>query len=132
MTTPEVTGWRCGLCAALADAEYHPPPTPDTKCSRCSSIADPCGRMLAEVVQLRDEVRELRRPNAIGSLTSSVTAPTAPPGDDTIDAKEAAELLRLPSVRALYAAVRRLQVPATRLGDRRLRFSRSKLTELVR
>ena len=44
-----------------------------------------------------------------------------------LTSEEAAAYLRLPSVRALYQAVRRGQVPAHRLGPRRLRFSRAEL-----
>lgn len=44
-----------------------------------------------------------------------------------LDADQAVQHLRLPSRRALYAAVRRGQVPAHRLGHRRLRFHRAEL-----
>jgi excisionase family DNA binding protein len=44
-----------------------------------------------------------------------------------LSADAAAEYLGLPSRRALYQAVRRGQVPARRLGPRRLRFSRADL-----
>lgn len=44
--------------------------------------------------------------------------------------EQAAPFLGLPSVRALYQAVRRGQVPAHRLG-RRLRFRREELDRLL-
>jgi len=49
-----------------------------------------------------------------------------------LTALEAAKYLGLPSVAALYQAVRRGQVPAHRLGPRRLRFSRTELDEAIR
>jgi excisionase family DNA binding protein len=47
-----------------------------------------------------------------------------------LDAEEAAEYLRLRSVRALYDHVRRGRVPAHRLG-RLLRFRRSELDAML-
>jgi excisionase family DNA binding protein len=44
-----------------------------------------------------------------------------------LNAAEAAVYLSLPSVRALYQAVRRGQVKCHRLGPRRMRFSRREL-----
>jgi excisionase family DNA binding protein len=60
------------------------------------------------------------------------TTPRIVPGGgprqgEWLTAKEAVAYLRLPSARALYQAVRRGQVPAHRLGPRRLRFSRAEL-----
>jgi excisionase family DNA binding protein len=48
-----------------------------------------------------------------------------------ITADEATAHLGLPSRKALYAAVARGQVPAHRLGRRRLRFNRSELDSLL-
>jgi len=52
---------------------------------------------------------------------------TVPNPATWLDADQAVQHLRLPSRRALYAAVRRGQVPAHRLGERRLRFHRAEL-----
>ena len=46
-------------------------------------------------------------------------------------AAEAAEYLRFNSKKALYQAVRRGQVPAHRLGPRKLRFRRVELDQLL-
>jgi hypothetical protein len=51
------------------------------------------------------------------------TTPTTP----WLSAPEATRYLRLPSVRALYQAVRRGWVPAHRFGPRQLRFHRLEL-----
>ncbi len=48
-----------------------------------------------------------------------------------LTADEATVFLGLPSRKALYAAVERGQVPAHRLGRRRLRFSRDELDALL-
>ena len=48
-----------------------------------------------------------------------------------LTAEAAATYLGLPTAQALYQAVRRGQVPVSRLGKRRLRFSRSELDLLL-
>ncbi len=48
-----------------------------------------------------------------------------------LNADEATAYLGLPTRKALYAAVERGQVPAHRLGRRRLRFSRDELDALL-
>ena len=48
-----------------------------------------------------------------------------------IDADSAYVHLCMPSRRALYQAVRRGQVPAHRLGKRRMRFLRAELDQLL-
>ncbi len=48
-----------------------------------------------------------------------------------LTADEATVYLGLPTRKALYAAVARGQVPAHRLGRRRLRFDRSELDSLL-
>ena len=48
-----------------------------------------------------------------------------------LGATEAAGYLGLPSRKALYQAVRRGQVPAHRLGARRMRFRRVELDEVL-
>jgi excisionase family DNA binding protein len=50
---------------------------------------------------------------------------------DWLTAVEAAAYLGLPTVQALYQAVRRGQIPACRLGKRRLRFNRTQLDSLL-
>jgi excisionase family DNA binding protein len=44
---------------------------------------------------------------------------------------EAVRYLGLPSLKALYQAVRRGQIPAHRLGLKRLRFNKRELDELM-
>jgi excisionase family DNA binding protein len=58
------------------------------------------------------------------SLTQHVPSPW-------LSASEATRYLRLPSVRALYQAVRRGWVPAHRFGPRQLRFHRWELDKLL-
>jgi excisionase family DNA binding protein len=59
-------------------------------------------------------------------------APNAPifPGTEWLDADEATTYLRLPTRKALYAAVARGTIPAHRLG-RRVRFLRPELDSLL-
>jgi hypothetical protein len=118
------TRWWCAGCAIMEEAPLADAPSVDSVCAKCGKIADPCAAALRAVLELRAELEADRR-------AAAVSAATAPPVDDTIDATAAAELLKLPSVKALYAAVQRAQVPALRFG-RRLRFSRSALEELIR
>jgi len=54
-----------------------------------------------------------------------MTAPN--PSTPWLDADEACQYVRLRSRKALYHCVRRGQIPAHRLGARRLRFSRAEL-----
>ncbi len=58
--------------------------------------------------------------------------PVAGVGDGWLTTDEAVTYLGLPSRKALYQAVRRGQVPARRLGVRRMRFSRVELDRLLR
>lgn len=48
-----------------------------------------------------------------------------------LTADQAVEYLGLPSRKALYQSVRRGQVPAHRLGERRLRFHRDELDQIL-
>lgn len=57
--------------------------------------------------------------------------PRPPTGPRWLTADEAAFHLGLPSRKALYAAVERGQVPAHRLGRRRLRFRLDELDSLL-
>jgi excisionase family DNA binding protein len=54
-----------------------------------------------------------------------------PPAGLWLTADEATAYLGLPTRKALYAAVARGQVPARRLGRRRLRFNRVELDALL-
>lgn len=126
------TGWKCIMCSALSSVEYAPPPSPETTCVSCNEVANPCALLRAEVAQLRGEIRELRRPNGATALASSVTAPTTKVDDDAMTAEEVAKFLKLPTPKAVYAAARRGTIPFVRLGNRRLRFSRAQLEELLR
>jgi hypothetical protein len=58
-------------------------------------------------------------------------SPTDEQASGWLTANEATVLLRFPSRKALYDAVSRGQVPAHRLGRRRLRFSRLELESLL-
>jgi excisionase family DNA binding protein len=51
--------------------------------------------------------------------------PTIPP--TWLNSAEAATYLRMPSVRALYQAVRRGLIPVHRVGRRSMRFNRTEL-----
>ena len=51
--------------------------------------------------------------------------------DIWLDAKNAAAYLALPTVKALYAAVARGEVPAHRFGKRRLRFKVVELAKIM-
>lgn len=44
-----------------------------------------------------------------------------------LNSTEAATYLRMPSVRALYQAIRRGQIPVHRVGPRSMRFNRAEL-----
>ncbi len=57
--------------------------------------------------------------------------PTLPRPSEWLSADEAAAYLRLPSRKALYAAVARGTVPVHRLGRRRVRFHRGELDALL-
>ena len=56
---------------------------------------------------------------------------TTPQPTEWLDADEATTYLRLPTRKALYAAIARGTVPAHRLG-RRVRFYRAELDALLR
>jgi excisionase family DNA binding protein len=62
-----------------------------------------------------------------GSTLDSSTTSSSP----WLSAPEATRYLRLPSVRALYQAVRRGWVPAHRFGPRQLRFHRLELDRVL-
>jgi excisionase family DNA binding protein len=132
MTTTDLAGWKCGLCSALSSVEYASPPSPETTCVSCGDVANPCALLRAEVAALRGEVRELRRPSGTEALATSVTAPTTRVDEDAMTAEEVAKFLKLPTPKAVYAAARRGTIPFVRLGNRRLRFSRKEVEELLR
>jgi len=62
------------------------------------------------------------------NLTSTDAAKSVGPW---LNALQAARYLGLPSLKALYQAVRRGQVPAHRLGLKRLRFNKHELDKLM-
>lgn len=113
-------GWWCFRCALLKDVEYHPASRPDVHCGSCGEIANACAVLRIEVQALREAL-------------SSVLAPPsgAGAGEAKMTPAEAAAYLKLPSVRALYQAVRRGQVPVHRLGSRRMRFARADLEAVL-
>jgi len=51
--------------------------------------------------------------------------------NDWMNADELAEYLSLPSRKAVYQAVRRGEIPAYRLGEKRLRFRRDEIDEML-
>lgn len=59
-------------------------------------------------------------------------APASPQPSLWLTADEATVYLRLPTRKALYAAVARHAVPAHRLGQRRMRFHRAELDAILR
>ena len=84
----------------------------------------PCGPSRrvtrAEATRVAPAVPAAPRPEPLGARETWLTT------------DEAVAYLGLPSRKALYQAVRRGQVPAHRLGVRRMRFSRGELDELLR
>lgn len=55
------------------------------------------------------------------------TAPSPPPNGPWLDTDQAWPYLGFSSRKGLYHAVRRGQIPAHRLGKRRIRFSKAEL-----
>ena len=90
---------------------------------------------------MRDRRRGDRRRAVEGAIAPSVPSATAilaalerRPPDVAVEwfgADEATSYLGLPSRKALYQAVRRGQVPAHRLGSRRMRFRRVELDQIL-
>jgi len=71
-------------------------------------------------------------PPVTGDLPAGPELPSqVAPAGEWLTAKEAAQYLGFDTMKALYSAVERLQVPASRLG-RRLRFNRAGLDRLLR
>jgi hypothetical protein len=64
-------------------------------------------------------------------VSTPIQVPSALSQSPWLSAPEAAHYLRLPSVRALYQAVRRGWVPAHKFGPRQLRFDRRELDGLL-
>jgi excisionase family DNA binding protein len=64
-------------------------------------------------------------------MQSIIESPTPNLSSPWLSAPEATRYLRLPSVRALYQAVRRGWVPAHRFGPRQLRFHRLELDRVL-
>ena len=116
-------GWRCGHCSIIAELEYRDPPSVDTHCVQCHEVANPCAQLRVQVGQLQGELRAIRAEGA-------KPEPAAVPASDSLTPEEAVAYLRLPSVRALYQAIRRGQVPVHRVG-RRMRFQRAELDAVL-
>ncbi|WP_242333389.1 helix-turn-helix domain-containing protein [Anaeromyxobacter sp. SG66] len=124
-TAKKDAAWFCLPCAFERDRDYRAPAAPDVHCSACGGVANPCELLRVEMKALRGELT---------AMTSARTADQARPANgevDTMTAGEAVTYLRLPSIRALYQAVRRGQVPVHRLGSRRMRFYRAELDALL-
>ena len=83
-------------------------------------VADSCTRLRTELRDMREEVRTL----LVGGGLNAAEIP------ESLNPKEATAYLKLPSVRALYQAVRRGQVPVHRIG-RRMRFLKAELDAVL-
>ncbi|BDG02805.1 helix-turn-helix domain-containing protein [Anaeromyxobacter oryzae] len=118
--------WTCQICALGQEILYRPPTSPDARCAACGDAPQGCEMLRFDVAALRHAVEELKTRLLRAELPSREREPA-----DLMTPTEAADYLRLPSVRALYQLVRRGRVHAQRLG-RQLRFSRKDLTGLAR
>jgi excisionase family DNA binding protein len=87
-------------------------------------VADSCTLLLAEFCEMRQDGRQF-------VVSPDAATPSAGALGDAMTPKEATEYLRLSSVRALYAAVRKGQVPVHRLGPRRMRFLKAELDAVL-
>ena len=87
-----------------------------------------------EALGSRRDPRAENRPDVAERASAPATRRGEPVGtrDGWLTTDEAVAYLGLPSRKALYQAVRRGQVPARRLGVRRMRFSRDELDRLLR
>lgn len=93
-----------------------------------SGSSEPAGR------PSRSQPRAAKRHGAAEALALAPPSsePVAGAREGWLTTAEAVAYLGLPSRKALYQAVRRGQVPARRLGVRRMRFSRDELDRLLR
>jgi excisionase family DNA binding protein len=115
----QVEGWLCFGCSILRDVDYRKPSAPDVHCAGCGEIANPCAVLRRELSALCE---------AFSVMAAKGTGAGA---GEAMTAEEAVAYLRLPSVRALYQAVRRKQVPVHRLGAR-MRFDRGELDDVLK
>jgi excisionase family DNA binding protein len=126
LTTPRGdAAWFCLPCAFERDRDFTAPAAPDVHCAACGAVANPCELLRVEMKALRGELA------AVTSARTADQALSKSPEAETMTAGEAVTYLRLPSIRALYQAVRRGQVPVHRLGSRRMRFYRAELDALL-
>lgn len=119
-----VPAWLRGFSSVQADAEYRAPDRPDIRCASCGEAANLCALLRTELRQVHDELRAMRAAPMPASKVGGV-------GCETMNSAEAAAYLRLPSVRALYQAIRRGRVPVHRIGPRSMRFHRSELDAVL-
>lgn len=99
--------------------EYRKPSAPDVHCAGCGEIANPCAVLRRELSALHEAFSAMAAKGAGAA------------GGEAMTAEEAVAHLRLPSVRALYQAVRRGHVPVHKLGAR-MRFHRSELDDVLK
>ncbi|ABS28159.1 DNA binding domain, excisionase family [Anaeromyxobacter sp. Fw109-5] len=118
--------WICVPCSFEANAEYREPPSAEARCASCGQVANPCALLRIELRALRQEVAALH-----GEGRAARRSAGGEGTGETLTPQEAAAYLRLPSVRALYQAVRRGQVPVHRFGPRRMRFHRAELDAVL-
>jgi excisionase family DNA binding protein len=112
--------FTCAHCADRLGMDFEPPTSVMSSCTYCRS-GPTQGELIGALLQ--------RLP--LAATPESTGGPPGTPGE-VLKAKEAARYLRLPSVHALYQAVRRGGVPARRVGKRTLRFLKSELDVLLR
>ncbi len=116
--------WLCPGCAPLFGYVSVPTSITDARCAHCGAPPPVSEALLAEIRELRRELSQRLEP-------AKPDPRSAVPPPDAMTPKEAFRYLRLSSVRALYAAVRKGQVPVHRLGPRRMRFFRAELDAVL-
>jgi excisionase family DNA binding protein len=102
----------------------------DGESHRRNGEVEPSGDGVIEIAAPRKSRRAEVRPRA-RRRKDSVASDTADVGSPWLNADQAAKYLALPSAKAIYEAVRRGEIPAHRLGERRLRFRRDELDALL-
>lgn len=118
--------WLCGPCALTQEQPYLPPISADTRCRVCGDGPASCDLLRFDVAALRLTVEELNTRLLANAEKRSAEAD----GTELLTPEEARKYLKLTSVRALYACVRRGLVNALRFG-RQLRFSRAELDRVL-
>jgi excisionase family DNA binding protein len=122
--------WYCFPCAIDAEVDPVDPTAADTRCVSCGTLANPCALLRLELRDLKVGFQALQAAvqQPLGAASPTASRVELP---DSMTSAEAAAYLRLPSIRALYQAVHRGQVPVRRLGARRMRFDRAELDGLL-